>query len=60
MVEPCVESRVAIVTGANHGIGVAQAPLTASTFDQVMAVDARAAALLITEFAGRHMARDGH
>ena len=35
----------------------AQAPLSARTIDQVFAVDARAAALLIAEFARRHVAR---
>lgn len=34
-------------------------PVTAQTFDRQFAVDARAAALLIAEFARRHVARDG-
>ena len=39
--------------------GRAQTPLTARTFDQVFTIDARAAALLIAEFARRHLARRG-
>jgi 3-oxoacyl-[acyl-carrier protein] reductase len=39
--------------------GRAQAPVSARTIDQVLGVDARAAALLIGEFARRHTARNG-
>jgi 3-oxoacyl-[acyl-carrier protein] reductase len=39
--------------------GRSQHAVTASTIDQVLAVDARAAALLIAEFARRHIARRG-
>jgi 3-oxoacyl-[acyl-carrier protein] reductase len=37
--------------------GRALQPVTAATFDHQFAIDARAAALLIGEFAGRHVAR---
>ncbi len=61
----------AIVTGANHGIGAATAaalarrgrlgrslrPVTAATWGQQFTVDAMAAALMIGEFARRHIAR---
>ena len=39
--------------------GRAQNPVNARTIDQVLGVDARAAALLIAEFARRHVTRDG-
>jgi 3-oxoacyl-[acyl-carrier protein] reductase len=39
-------------------LGRSLRPLSASTFDPVLAVDARAAALLIAEFARRHVDRD--
>jgi 3-oxoacyl-[acyl-carrier protein] reductase len=39
--------------------GRAQSPVTPRTVDQVLGIDARAAALLIAEFAGRHVARHG-
>ena len=39
--------------------GRTQNAVTATTIDQVLAVDARAAALLIAEFARRHIARRG-
>lgn len=39
--------------------GRAQHPVHAHTIDHVFGVDARAAALLIAEFARRHVARDG-
>jgi 3-oxoacyl-[acyl-carrier protein] reductase len=35
-------------------------PVTAATFDHQFAVDARAAALLMSEFARRHVAREAH
>jgi 3-oxoacyl-[acyl-carrier protein] reductase len=44
---------------ATDRYGRAQAPVTSRTLDQVFAVDARAAALLIAEFARRHVARGG-
>ena len=47
------------VPAATDRFGRAQAPLTPRTLDQVLAVDARAAALLIAEFARRHVARGG-
>ena len=40
-------------------MGRALQPVTALTLDQVLAVDARAPALLIAEFARRHIARQG-
>lgn len=40
-------------------LGRSQNAVTAHTIDQVFAVDARAAALLIAEFARRHIARHG-
>jgi 3-oxoacyl-[acyl-carrier protein] reductase len=42
---------------ATDGFGRSMQPLTATTVDQVFDVDARAAALLIAEFARRHAAR---
>jgi 3-oxoacyl-[acyl-carrier protein] reductase len=39
--------------------GIGQSPVSARTIDQVFGVDARAAALLIAEFATRHVARQG-
>jgi len=45
------------VPAATDRFGHAQTPLTAGTIDQVFAVDARAAALLIAEFARRHLER---
>lgn len=45
-------------TGTDR-IGRSLLPLSAASFDQVHAVDARAAALLIAEFARRHAARGG-
>jgi 3-oxoacyl-[acyl-carrier protein] reductase len=42
---------------ATDRFGRAQAPVGPPTLDQVLAVDARAAALLIAEFAARHVAR---
>jgi 3-oxoacyl-[acyl-carrier protein] reductase len=47
------------VPGAADRFGRAQAPVTPRSLDQVLAVDARAAALLIAEFARRHIARQG-
>jgi 3-oxoacyl-[acyl-carrier protein] reductase len=47
------------VPAATDRFGRAQAALTARSFDQVFSVDARAAALLIAEFARRHIARSG-
>jgi 3-oxoacyl-[acyl-carrier protein] reductase len=47
------------VPAATDRFGRAQTPLTAGSFDQVFLVDARAAALLISEFAHRHVARKG-
>ena len=44
---------------ATDRFGRTQTALTATSFDQVFAVDARAAALLIAEFARRHIARGG-
>jgi 3-oxoacyl-[acyl-carrier protein] reductase len=44
---------------ATDRYGRGQSPVTARTFDQVFAVDARAAALLIAEFARRLVAREG-
>ncbi|HWF16696.1 MAG TPA: SDR family NAD(P)-dependent oxidoreductase [Acidimicrobiales bacterium] len=44
---------------ATDRFGRAQNPVTARSLDQVFSVDARAAALLIAEFARRHMARHG-
>jgi 3-oxoacyl-[acyl-carrier protein] reductase len=45
------------VASATNRFGMAQAPVSAQTIDQVFGVDARAAALLIAEFAHRHVAR---
>ena len=42
---------------ATDRFGRAKNPVTARIMDQVLAVDARAAALLIAEFARRHIAR---
>ena len=47
------------VPEATNRFGMAQLPVSAQTIDQVFGVDARAAALLIAEFARRHVARDG-
>jgi 3-oxoacyl-[acyl-carrier protein] reductase len=47
------------VPAASDRFGRAQNALVARTLDQVFAVDARAAALLIAEFARRHVARHG-
>jgi 3-oxoacyl-[acyl-carrier protein] reductase len=47
------------VPAATDRFGRKQAHLTARTLDQVLAVDARAAALLIAEFADRHVTRGG-
>jgi 3-oxoacyl-[acyl-carrier protein] reductase len=47
------------VATATNRFGLAQAPVSADTIDQVFRVDARAAALLIAEFAHRHTARGG-
>ena len=44
---------------ATDRFGRSQNVVTARTIDQVLAVDARAAALLIAEFARRHIARRG-
>ena len=44
------------IPAAADRFGRAQKPLSARTIDQVFAVDARAAALLIAEFARRHVA----
>jgi 3-oxoacyl-[acyl-carrier protein] reductase len=45
------------VAAATDRFGRKQTPLSAETIDQVLGVDARAAALLIAEFARRHVAR---
>ncbi|HEX3332943.1 MAG TPA: SDR family oxidoreductase [Acidimicrobiales bacterium] len=45
------------VAAATDRFGREQTPLTARTFDQVFTVDARAAALLIAEFARRQIGR---
>ena len=47
------------VPAATDRFGRAQTPVSARTIDQVLGVDARAAALLIAEFARRHVARGG-
>ncbi len=47
------------IPAATDRFGRAQAPVSALTIDQVLGVDARAAALLIAEFARRHVARRG-
>jgi 3-oxoacyl-[acyl-carrier protein] reductase len=47
------------VPAATNRFGMAQSPVSARTIDQVLGVDARAAALLIAEFAHRHVARGG-
>ena len=47
------------VPAATDRFGRALAPVSALTVDQVLGVDARAAALLIAEFARRHVARHG-
>lgn len=44
---------------ARDRFGRTMQPVTATTFDRQFAVDARAAALLIAEFARRHATRDG-
>jgi 3-oxoacyl-[acyl-carrier protein] reductase len=45
------------VPAATNRFGLAQAPVSARTIDRVFAIDARGAALLIAEFAHRHVAR---
>ena len=45
---------------ATVALGIDRQPITATTVDQVMAVDARAAALMIAEFSRRLIARTGH
>lgn len=45
------------VIGEKHVTGTQSAGLSAATHDQVFAVDARAGALLMAEFARRHIAR---
>jgi 3-oxoacyl-[acyl-carrier protein] reductase len=47
------------VPKATDRFGHAQNPVTARSLDQVFSVDARAAALLIAEFARRHIVRHG-
>jgi 3-oxoacyl-[acyl-carrier protein] reductase len=47
------------VPDATNRFGIAQAPVGPPTIDQVFGVDARAAALLMAEFARRHVARGG-
>jgi len=47
------------VPAATNRFGLAQLPVSPRTIDQVLGVDARAAALLIAEFARRHVARGG-
>jgi 3-oxoacyl-[acyl-carrier protein] reductase len=47
------------VPTATNRFGMVQSPVSARTIDQVLGVDARAAALLIAEFARRHVARGG-
>ncbi len=47
------------VPQATDRFGRAQNPVTPASLDQVFSVDARAAALLIAEFARRHVARHG-
>src|SRR5271163_486677 len=47
------------VPEATNRFGMAQAPVSAQTIDQVLGLDARAPALLIAEFARRHVARGG-
>jgi 3-oxoacyl-[acyl-carrier protein] reductase len=44
---------------ATDRFGLAQSPVSVRTIDQVLGVDARAAALLIAEFAQRHLSRHG-
>jgi 3-oxoacyl-[acyl-carrier protein] reductase len=48
------------VPAATDRFGRAQAPVSPRTVDQVLSVDARAAALLIAEFARRHIERGAH
>jgi 3-oxoacyl-[acyl-carrier protein] reductase len=47
------------VAGGHHVTGSPSAPLTAATHDRVFGVDARGGALMIAEFARRHIARGG-
>jgi 3-oxoacyl-[acyl-carrier protein] reductase len=47
------------VPAATNRFGLEQSAVSARTIDQVLGVDARAAALLIAEFARRHVARGG-
>ena len=44
---------------AKVALGIDRQPITATTIDRVMAVDARAAALMIAEFSRRLIGRDG-
>jgi 3-oxoacyl-[acyl-carrier protein] reductase len=48
------------LTEGTDQFGRVQRPVTSSTFDAQFAVDARATALLIAEFARRHIARGGN
>jgi 3-oxoacyl-[acyl-carrier protein] reductase len=45
------------VAAATNRFGIAQSPVSPETIDQVFSVDARAAAVLIAEFARRHVDR---
>lgn len=45
------------ITGGKHVTGLGSENITASTHDQVFSVDARAGALMIAEFARRHIDR---
>ncbi|HEX4433558.1 MAG TPA: SDR family NAD(P)-dependent oxidoreductase [Acidimicrobiales bacterium] len=47
------------VPAATNRFGMAQTAANPQTIDQVFAIDARAPALLIAEFARRHLARNG-
>lgn len=47
-------------TDSEHITGLSSAGLSAATHDQVFSVDARGGALLIAEFARRHIDRQGH
>jgi 3-oxoacyl-[acyl-carrier protein] reductase len=46
-------------TGRRHATGIRMGRVSAVTHDQVFAVDARGGALMIAEFARRHIARQG-
>jgi 3-oxoacyl-[acyl-carrier protein] reductase len=48
------------VPAVTDRFGRAQAPVSPRTVDQVLSIDARAAALLIAEFARRHIERGAH